>query len=367
MQHTSHKLKILVVDDSRIFRSLMDKILSKDHRFEVIGSVWDGHKALEFIRNKRPDLVTLDVEMPGMDGIETLRNIQKINQGLPEEDKIGVLMVSALTQTGARITLEALELGAFDYICKQQGDDHHRNQERLQGEVLSKIRAFATKHFRNRPAFPPAPNLHLPQEAAPPREVQAILIGASTGGPKALASLLPDLTRVTRLPILVVLHMPAFFSAFMAESMGKKTNSFRVICCEGNEPVRPETLYLAPGGRHLLVRRGDAGQITTTLNDQPPEEGCCPSVSVLFRSAAHAFNGPVVAIVLTGMGNDGSAGLPPLKRAGATIIAQDEESSVVWGMPGNAVATGCVDRVVPLGRIAESVEEILYPGKRNGR
>ncbi len=352
---------ILIVDDSRIFRAVLEATLRGQDGLAVAGSVFSGQKALEFIRRHPPDLVTLDVEMPGMDGLQTLEAIQQINRSLAPGAEIGVVMVSAFTKRGADVTVQALEAGAFDFVTKPSGGSSEESLVILRQDLLPKVRMFLARRGRVAGATKTAP-IPRPEPpiatrpAAAPRTLKAVLIAASTGGPKALATLLPDLAGRVDAPILVVQHMPAEFTRSLAQSLARQARR-EVVEAEDGQPLRPRTVYIARGGNHLLVRVDPAGRLVTALNEQPPESGCRPSADVLFRSAA-ILGRETVAIVLTGMGSDGTAGLVPLKRAGAYVIAQDEESSVVWGMPGNAVAAGLTDAVLSLGDIAAAVESL---------
>jgi two-component system chemotaxis response regulator CheB len=364
------KLKVLIVDDSRIFRALVEKILADLPCVEVIGSVYNGRKALEFMQHTVPDLITLDVEMPEMNGIQTLQNIQVFNESTAKDRKVGVLMLSSLTLSGAQFTLEALHLGAFDFITKPSAVTPEENIRILAQELSSKIQAYSDAcGFLKVPSSPAAPPVALPVEERDKTpfsetEYKAVLIGASTGGPKALSLMLPMLTTLVKLPIVIVMHMPPLFTKNLAESLGKKCCS-KVIECKGNEILRNEMVYIAPGGRHLVLRKYDESEVVTVVNDNPPEEACCPSLNVLFRSAAKAIDGKVIAVILTGMGSDGTNGLGILKRSGAYVIAQDEGSSIIWGMPGSAVKSGNTDRVVPLEGIPEAVlKEIRRKPKR---
>lgn len=352
----TEKLKVLIVDDSCIFRGAVEECLSGEDDVEVIGSVRNGVKAVEFMRTRRPDLVTLDMEMPDMDGLETLRAIQSFNADDSSLQPVGAIMVSGLTLKGADTTIEALEMGAFDFITKPQGCDPAQAVVTLRGQLLTKMRYFASQRLGTK--MPPAP----PHPSPAPRkrarsQVGAILIGVSTGGPRALVDMLPRLCRVTDLPILIVQHMPPTFTSSLAASLDAKC---RATVVEGREQgvVQDGCVYLAPGGRHMLVRR-EGTKVVTVLNEQPPECGCRPAADVLFRSAAPVYGSKALAIILTGMGNDGCRGLAALKRVGAHVIAQDEETSVVWGMPGNAVASGHVDEIHPLMEIPEAVAAIV--------
>ncbi len=350
------KTKLLIVDDSRIFRSAVQESLSGENDIEVIGSVWNGVKAIEFIRKNPPDVVTLDVEMPDMDGLETLKGIQKINAANPKSKPIGVIMLSSHTQKGADITIEALEMGAFDFIPKPQGQSLKESLEMLRRQLVVKIRYFASKRISSVLSMPRVAVSALPEmtpQASASSGVKAILIGVSTGGPRALATMLPPLCERVDVPIFIVQHMPATFT----ESLAKSLNALcRYTVIEGNDDqvIERQHAYIAPGGRHMLLREKDQ-TVRTVINDQPPERGCKPSVDVLFRSAAAVFGKEAIAIILTGMGEDGTRGAGALKRAGAFVIAQDEETSVVWGMPGSVQASGNVDAVLPLHRIPHAV------------
>ena len=361
---------ILIVDDSRIFRAALEASLAGQEGIEIVGSVFSGEKALEFIKASPLDLVTLDVEMPGMGGIETLKAIQRINAGKPPGTDVGVVMVSAYTKRGADITIQALQEGAFDFVTKPSGPQREDNLNLLRQQLLGKIRLFMAERQRKLAALQPAvlqlansakqglrANKTRSLQAAHRQPVRAIVVAASTGGPKALEILLPDLVRRVDLPILVVQHMPPKFTQSLAENLARLSGC-AVVEASNGDVVREKSVYIAPGGKHLLLR-SDCGQLTIGLNEQAPENGCRPSADVLFRSAATALQGGVLAIVLTGMGRDGTAGLGAIKRAGGYALVQDEDTSVVWGMPGSAVEAGLADDILPLGEIAEAVEAHL--------
>jgi two-component system, chemotaxis family, protein-glutamate methylesterase/glutaminase len=350
--------RVLIVDDSRIFRAALAEALTGEEAV-VVGSVFSGEKALEFLRSTPADVATLDVEMPGLDGLQTLEAIQRLNASRPPEQEIGVLMVSAFTQRGADVTVRALQAGAFDFVAKPSGPSAEANRAELRRQLISQIRLFMAQ----RPGRASAQTAQTrPGSAHPRRErprvaARAILVASSTGGPRALDALLPDLRRLVDLPVLIVQHMPPPFTRSLAESLSRRVGASVIEATDG-EPIRPETVYIAPGGRHLVLR-AQGGRLLTGLNDQPPENHCRPSADVMFRSAAAALGGDAVAVVLTGMDCDGTAGLRPLKRAGAYVIAQDEATSVVWGMPGNVVRAGLADEVLPLGDVASAVQALV--------
>jgi two-component system chemotaxis response regulator CheB len=356
----SETARVLIVDDSRVFRAALEEALAGQDGVQVVGSVYSGARALEFLRTSVADLVTLDVEMPGMDGLETLNNIQKLNAGRPPGEAVGVIMVSAFTRKGADVTVRALAAGAHDFVTKPSGPDAAQNMLALRTNLLTRIRSYLVR----RRAAPAAPAERLtssgirriiePLLPARTRPARAIVVAVSTGGPRALEVLLPDLCERTELPVLVVQHMPPTFTASLAENLGRLVPHSDVAEAADGELLRPRTVRIAPGDRHLVLR-ATGGQLVTGLTDQPKENGFRPSADVLFRSASATLGGDVVAVVLTGMGNDGTEGLRPLKRAGGAVVAQDEATSVVWGMPGSAVAAGLADTVVPLERVAAAV------------
>jgi two-component system, chemotaxis family, protein-glutamate methylesterase/glutaminase len=357
---SSEPLKILIVDDSRIFRSALESALKAHPGVRVVGSVWSGDKAVEFVRDSPPDLVTLDLSMPGRGGLETLNDIRQMNAARPELPPVGVLLVSALTERGAAITVEGLARGAFDFIRKPDGPDVSANASILQQQLFEKIDLFAQK--RRRSAVVAAqPQKPVTARATPKAgRFQAVAIGCSTGGPEALASLLPELTSQTSVPLFIVQHLPQGMTRYYADSLARKC-TYRVVEAAEGETVEPRTAYVAPGGRHMVLRK-QPDRISIALNDQPPENGCRPSVDVFFRSVADAYPRSVIAVILTGMGTDGAKGIGPLKRSGAYVIAQDEATSVVWGMPGAAVATNQVDEILPLESIGPAIASLLRAG-----
>jgi two-component system, chemotaxis family, protein-glutamate methylesterase/glutaminase len=355
----SGPIRVLVVDDSRLFRTAVAESLAGESDLQVVGSERNGLKAIEFLKaNPTVDVVTLDLEMPEMDGLQALRAIRDLNHG--REHEIGVIMLSAHTTQGAQSTITALSTGAFDFITKPTSESPAESIASLKRQLPARIRAFATR-FRRAPLVVRAPTL--PALTPPPRPLspvtrtgsaQAILIGVSTGGPKALLTMLPRLTQLIRLPIIIVQHMPPKFTASLAESLGRVC-AHQVHEATDGQAIEPGNVYIAPGGQHLVVRRQVSGAIVCGVNDNPPENGLRPNVDVMFRSAAQVWGGHVVAVILTGMGSDGAKGLAPLKRAGAPVVVQDEATSIVWGMPGAAVAAGLADQILPLEAIPDAI------------
>jgi two-component system chemotaxis response regulator CheB len=335
---------------------------------EVVGNAANGRLALSRMTALQPDLVTLDIEMPEMNGIEVLEAMG------PAGLKAGVIVLSAITRRGGQMTVRALELGAFDFLTKPESGDAKENLTQLRERLLPMIRAFERRReirtmLRGAAPRPAPAAIPLPQSAVPPRPVRRVasagpplvLIGVSTGGPGALAKLLPGLPGNLGAPVFIVQHMPPLFTQPLAESLDRKC-AIRVKEAADGEIARANFAYVAPGGKHMKLTPGPSGEITVTLSDEPPENGCRPAVDYLFRSVAKNFPGRAIATILTGMGNDGTAGLRWLKRSGCLSIAQDEASCVVFGMPKEAIAAGVVDTVAPLENIAGAIVRAVREG-----
>jgi two-component system chemotaxis response regulator CheB len=367
--------KILIVDDSRVFRSILEKIISHIPGVQVVGTADSGTTAIEFLRLRTVDLMTLDVEMPEMDGLATLKEMLKRKielKAVPE-----VLMVSSLTRTGSDITLKALELGAFDFIAKPPPEAQN-SQESLQRMLQTAIQAWISRKNRGFSRLSTSPFAARTATTVPnasasfsytlrtsihAKPIMAILIGVSTGGPKSLAEMLPKLCTMTTLPILLVQHMPPNFTKSLADSLNAKCNH-KVIEGLPGTIVQEKTVYIAPGGCHMVVNSRGANYVLDN-NQDAPENGCRPSVDVLFRSAAQAYPpDSLVGVILTGMGNDGTPSLTYLKNKNAYLIGQDEDSSVVFGMPRAAAATGLLNKVATLMHIPEAIVERINMGRR---
>jgi two-component system chemotaxis response regulator CheB len=353
--------RVLVVDDTVVFRRIVSDALAGAPGVEVVGTASNGRLALARMAALEPDLVTLDIEMPEMNGIEVLEAMAAA--GI----KAGVIMLSALTVKGGEMTVRALELGAFDFLTKPDGGNSAANLDLLRARLLPMVRAFERRRdiraiLRGHPSgaalepVPPAPAaaLQQPVRGLPRRGQPLVLIGVSTGGPGALAKLVPALPGDLGVPLFIVQHMPPMFTQPLAASLDKKS-AIRVKEARDGEVAQANHAYLAPGGRQMKLRPGPKGEITLHITDDPPENGCKPAVDYLFRSAALNFPGRSIAAILTGMGNDGTNGLRMLKRGGCYSIAQDEASCVVFGMPKEAIQAGVVDTVAPLEMIAAAI------------
>ncbi|KAA6458650.1 chemotaxis response regulator protein-glutamate methylesterase [Acidobacteria bacterium AB60] len=340
-------IRVLVVDDSVVIRRLIARALETDAQLEVVGSAANGVIALQRIPVLHPDVLTLDIEMPEMDGLETLRRVRA------EHPHLRVIMCSTLTEHGAAITLEALSLGAHDYVTKSSAEGTvERAIEQFRADLIPRIKQFflptasrVTASCRNADALPHV--YATPLVSTPPR---VVAIGTSTGGPAALAAVLPKLPADFPLPVLVVQHMPPLFTRLLAERLST-LNKLPMREAVPGEPLTPGKILIAPGDFHMKVAARGSGPCVV-LDQSPPLNFCRPAVDALFSSAAEVFGGAVLALVLTGMGQDGLRGAAALKARGAAVLAQDQPSSVVWGMPGAVVQAGLADRVLPLDQCA---------------
>jgi two-component system chemotaxis response regulator CheB len=353
------RIRALVVDDSVIIRRLVTHALGEDPQVEVVGSAANGAIALKMIPLVRPHVVTLDIEMPEMDGLETLRNIRKL---YPE---LIVIMFSTLSERGASVTLEALTLGANDYVTKVANSGSlDQSMARLRSELVPKFKQF----FALGPEPVPPPVVRNPISngaiSVPRTNVfkpripcQAVAIGVSTGGPPALATLMPMIPADFRQPIFIVQHMPPVFTRLLAERLQTLTK-LRVREAAEGMVVEPGNVYIAPGDYHMkIVRRSTS--IVVTLDQAEQENSCRPAVDVLFRSVADVYGGSAMAVILTGMGRDGLRGIERMRAQGSYVVAQDEASSVVWGMPGAVVTAGLADSVVDLKCVVPEIQRHL--------
>jgi two-component system chemotaxis response regulator CheB len=354
------KIRVLIVDDSALVRRLLTEIFATDGDIEVVGAANDPFMAREKIKLLNPDVITLDVEMPRMDGVTFLENLMRLRP-------MPVVMVSSLTQAGADVTLRALELGAVDFVTKPKVD-LAGSLANYADEITSKVKAAAGARPRARVATPatsgPAPKLSADailsggvRRGSILRTTEKIIaIGASTGGTEALRELLSALPPDAP-AIVISQHIPAAFSGPFAQRLDK-ASAMAVAEAQDGQYLLPGHAYVAPGDRHLIVER-DGARYRCRLNDGPPVNRHRPSVDVMFRSVAHSVGPNAVGIILTGMGDDGARGLKEMLEAGARTVAQDEQSSVVWGMPGSAVKLGAAELVQPLSRIPQTLLDLV--------
>jgi len=341
-------IKVLVVDDSPTIRRLITMALREDREIDVVGVAVNGLEAIARVDELAPDVVTLDIEMPELDGLGALRRIRVSHPRLP------VIMFSTLTQRGAITTLEALSLGASDYVTKPSNTGSVAESiESVRSQLVPKIKALAG--VRRVLAAEPPKTRPLAAETVRPPEV--LVIGASTGGPDALSRLLSELPADLGVPVLVVQHMPPVFTAMLAERLDRVC-PLAVTEATDDAVLLPGMVVIAPGDHHLRLGR-TAGVLRTHLDQGPQENFCRPAVDTLFRSVHETVGGRAVAVVLTGMGQDGTAGCGLLARSGARIVVQDEATSVVWGMPGAVAHAGLAHEVLPLERIAARLTTLV--------
>lgn len=366
------KIKVLVVDDTIVYRKAVSDIVEELPETELLGVAHNGKIALSKIQSLKPDLITLDIEMPVMNGIELLEEIQRQNI------KVGVVMLSTLTAQGSDMTLKALELGAFDFMLKPQSKSQAEGKNEIKKTLQPIVKAFARSlyaptRFRkankiDASAKKPLSSLTKKRPAKASSQVKGtkyrgkseiITIGVSTGGPNALTNVLQKLPEKIGVPIVIVQHMPPVFTQSLAKSLDKKCK-LTVKEAEDREFLEDDTVYIAPGGKQMkLVASADGVHRQVKITNDPPENSCKPAVDYLFRSIADYYVGRTTAVIMTGMGSDGTKGLEVIRNKGGYVIAQDEKTSVVYGMPKSAVDNGLTDIVVPLNKIADEILKSL--------
>lgn len=353
-------IKVLIVDDSALVRKILTQIFEEAAGISVVGTANDPYQAREKIKQLHPDVLTLDVEMPRMDGVTFLGNLMRLRP-------MPVVMVSSLTEKGADVTLKALEYGAVDYVAKPKLDIAEQLSE-YASEIVEKVRIAANSRVRplNKPSEikpPPVPE-KLSTDAVLGKSSgrkhfktsgKIIGIGSSTGGTEAVKEVLAGLP-LDMPGIVITQHIPATFSKSFAQRANMLTPLTVTEAVDGQQ-ILPGHVYIAPGDKHLIVKR-DGARYLCSLNDGPPVNRHKPSVDVMFRSLAENAGSNAIAVMLTGMGDDGAAGTGEMREQGAPVIAQDERSSVVWGMPGEVVKRGFADAVLPLSKIASHLIEL---------
>ena len=360
-------LKVLIVDDTIVYRKIVNDVLSDLPDVQVVGSAHNGKAAITKIASLKPDLLILDIEMPEMNGLEVLEYIK--DKGID----VGAVMLSTLTHEGGEMTMKALDLGAFDFILKPQEGSMAENTEALKKTIVPILKAFARrneiKHLLKGKISPKEGDIENKRSSESDQVVhlmhavssrlrqksEIVAIGISTGGPKALAQMMPSLPSDLGVPILIVQHMPPMFTMSLAKSLDTKC-SFDVREAKDGEPVVSNVALIAPGGKQMKIMAGGDGKSRVIkITDDPSENNCKPSVDYLFRSIAHHYVGRATGVIMTGMGSDGFLGLQLMKKSGSTIIAQNGETSVVYGMPKGPIDAGIVDIIAPLDMIASEI------------
>lgn len=353
------KIKVFTIDDSPIYRQVLKDIICSDPNLEYMGFAANGAIAVKKLELIDPDIITLDIEMPEMNGIETLKYIMKTR---PKP----VIMISSFTKDGADITLKALELGAVDYIQKPEESDLDLNINTLSNMLLSKIKTFSSFKFENMRFKEESLEDGLPVIGGLPsydvskirtKSIDILCIGSSTGGTVALTNIIPRINSDIGVPIVIVQHMPRLYTKSFAERLNTLSN-LTVVEGKNGDKLQPNTVYIAPGGFQTYVYNG-----RLVVDDSDPVNNHKPSVDVLFESVKREYGDRVMALILTGMGSDGAKGIAGIKDNGGFTIAQDEDSSVVFGMPGSAIKTGKIDRIIPLDKIAGFINEAIEYSK----
>ena len=366
-------IRVMVVDDSVVVRGLVSRWIEEEPGLALAGSLRNGRDAVDQVERINPDVVILDIEMPELDGISALPLL------LAKKRDLVVIMASTLTRHNAEVSLKALSLGAADYIPKPETNRGVTTSASFRRDLIEKIRELGGRRRRRRVPTAPAPAAPPPVHPASARAHEAaaaiklrpfaptaprvLVIGSSTGGPQALTAVISNLrSLLPRVPVLITQHMPPTFTTILAEHIARAAASKAHEGVDG-EPVAPGTIYVAPGGKHMQAVRRDHG-VVIALDDGPLVNFCKPAVDPLFRSAAAVWGPAVLAVVLTGMGSDGAKGGADIVAHGGSVIAQDEATSVVWGMPGAAAHAGICSAVLPIDQIAPKVMR-LFSGERS--
>jgi len=353
----------MVVDDSAVIRGLFTRVLESSDDIRVVASVGDGALALKAIDRQDVDLVLLDIEMPNMDGLTALPKLRQAKPGLV------VIMASSLTERNAEISLRALRAGATDYVTKPSSREALRDADDFKRDLVEKVRALGRKSADRAvaagrrsllPASAPAggskPDGEIKLRPVGSVKPEVIAIGSSTGGPQALAEMLKPLTKSVSLPILITQHMPPTFTSILAAHIAQSTGWSSAEAKSG-DIIKDRHIYVAPGGHHMLIEKSGT-QKMIRLSDDPPENFCRPAVDPMLRSIAKAYGSSVLVIILTGMGYDGRAGSQDIIKNGGTVIAQDKDTSVVWGMPGAVATSGLCSAVLPLKELGPHVSKL---------
>lgn len=340
-------IRVLIVDDSSFIRITFKKLLESDRQIKVVGMARNGLEAIEQIGRMRPDLVTMDIEMPVMDGLTALKRIMR-------DTPMPVIMISSHTREGSVATLNALELGALDFIPKSS-DGIFTGINKLQRVLIEKVKSCAA--YRPGRKTETRPTKAVRRVGKGRGEIDVVAIGASTGGPRALLDLISLLPRELAAALLIVQHMPKGFTTTFAERLDSRSQ-LAVKEAEEGDPIEGGRVLVAPGGLHMVARRGPDGSPVVHLSEEPADSPFRPSVDVMMASVAEIFESRVLAVIMTGMGCDGSHGMRAVKHRSGVTLAQDRDSCVVYGMPQAAVKLGVVDLTVSLGRLAQQIVNV---------
>jgi two-component system, chemotaxis family, protein-glutamate methylesterase/glutaminase len=356
-------IRVMIVDDSVVFRGLVARWVGDETDMAVVATHRNGFEAVENLTRANPDIVVLDIEMPVLDGLATLPLL------FAKKPEIVVLIASTLTRRNAEVGMKALTLGAADYLQKPESNREASTSPAFRRDIIAKIRQLGRRSPKSAARIAPKPVVPVAEVAEPQislrpfsqHKPRALLVGSSTGGPQALQTLMRGLAPVLHLvPVMITQHMPPTFTTILAEHIARASGRPAHEAANG-ERIVPGTIYVAPGGKHLLVeRRGD--HLEAVLDDSAPVHFCKPAVDPMFASAANVFGNGTLALILTGMGVDGSEGAAQIAAAGGSVIAQDEATSVVWGMPGTAAEAGVCSAVLPVGEIAPQVIKLVNGG-----
>lgn len=365
------KIRVLIVDDSVVVRRMLTQVLEQDREIEVVGVAATGRIATAKVEQLKPDIVTMDSDMPDLDGVQMLLHLRR------NYPHLRVILFSSPTEYGGTATLDGLSLGANDYVIKpSKNGGANESISRLRDTLIPKIKGL----FKNQPL--PVSTLNRPREAkkapsqskapsnaAPEiamsrrgRAIEVLAIGISTGGPNALAEMLPGLPDDFPIPILIVQHMPTIFTRMLADRLQAACN-LKVRECIPGEALARGQVWIAPGGSHMALKR-EGSQIRLVTNQDPPENSCRPAVDVLFRSVAALYGASALAVVMTGMGQDGLRGCEAIRKVDGRVLAQDEPSSVVWGMPGAVATAGLAEQIVSLKDMAREITRIVMHSRK---
>ena len=351
-----NRFRVVIVDDSALFRTLLRNVLTEIPNCEVVASIGDSRTAIDKVAELKPDLVTLDVEMPEVSGIDVLRELKR------RRIKTNVVMISRFTAAGAQVTTDALIEGAFDFILKPSGSDPSENKKSLRAALREKIEALcdAASDIADATSGIDQAAISSPATA----KLDAVVIGCSTGGPDALSRVIPDLPGTLPVPVFIVQHMPAGFTASLASRLNEASD-LEVLEAEDGMRVRAGQVVMARGGLHLLLARRSHDSVTIKLTDAPAEHSCRPAADYTLRSAVEIYQGQLLAVILTGMGRDGTAGCQLVRSRGGHVLAQHADGCTVFGMPGSVVKAGLANDVIKLPRIAATIDRLVQGAATN--